>query len=173
MRDPHVANHRRSGRKAISLLEVIIATAILASSAMLVSSMIGRASKLGQRAESRTAWLNVAQSLLEETVAGLQSGAEVETEASGPLPDSMGGSYRVSVSPFMVEAARDASPSDRQTDSSPGNPQSQLVIVAVDIFNLPGASAIAEQSAEIHLSRLARTRSPAQGGSLAPNRKTP
>ncbi len=173
MRGLALSSQRRGRRKAISLLEVIIATAILASSAMLVSSMIGRASKLGQRAELRTAWLNVAQSLLEETVASLQGGAEVESEASGPLPDTMGGSYRVSISPFSIEAARDASPSDRQTDASPGNPQSQLVVVAVDIYKQSEASASAEQSAEIHLSRLVRTQSQLPGGSLTPNRRTP
>ena len=56
-------------REAFSLLEVIIATAILAGSAMVLFSLISLGTKYGNRAEEKTIAVSQAQSVLDEFIA--------------------------------------------------------------------------------------------------------
>lgn len=59
----------QTGRSGFSLLEVMIATGVLAGSAMVLISLIGMGTKYGQLAEQRVIALATADSLLEELLA--------------------------------------------------------------------------------------------------------
>jgi len=59
----------RYHRCGYSLLEVLIATAVLAGSAMLLSSMIARGARAGSEATRRTIGMGVATSVMDELIA--------------------------------------------------------------------------------------------------------
>lgn len=63
------AARRMRARRGYSLLEVLIATAVLAGSAMVLSSMIARGAKAGADASRRTYGLGVAASVMDELIA--------------------------------------------------------------------------------------------------------
>src|SRR5690606_25167750 len=90
--------NRRAG---FSLLEVMLATAILASSAMVLSSLLGLGAKFGRRAEARTEALSQAQSLLAEFLAMPGEEPEAESERTGLLNSSPPRAFRIR----MVEAS--------------------------------------------------------------------
>ena len=91
----------RNRRVGFSLLEVMLATAILASSAMVLSSLLGLGAKYGSRAEARTEALSQAQSLLAEFLAMPREAAEQESERTGLLNSNPLRSFRIR----MVEAS--------------------------------------------------------------------
>ena len=70
-------------RLGFSLLEVMLATAILAGSSLVLASMISAGSQLGQKAQDRTEAMLVAQSLIDETIALRQGEVIVEQESVG------------------------------------------------------------------------------------------
>lgn len=88
-------------RNAFSLLEIIIATAILAGSAMVLFSLIGLGTKYGNRAEEQTLALTQAQSVLDEYVANL-SDEEIQEGVSGVLNGVPAHSYRIEILPFEL-----------------------------------------------------------------------
>lgn len=95
----------RSGglRRAFSLLEVMIATAILAASAMVLLSLISLGTRFGSKAETRINALVQAVSIMDETVLAVYAGTAQESFSSvlgGPEPRA----YRVVIEPItMVE----------------------------------------------------------------------
>jgi prepilin-type N-terminal cleavage/methylation domain-containing protein len=60
-------------RHGFSLMEMILATAILASSGAALFALIGNGSVMGRRAEHRAEALRLAENLLAETLAGITS----------------------------------------------------------------------------------------------------
>ena len=82
-------------RNAFSLLEIIIATAVLAASAMVLSSLIGLGSQYGNRAEERTIALAQAESLMDEFLAELGSESNQTAENTGELPGPPQRGFRI------------------------------------------------------------------------------
>jgi len=66
-------------RYAFSLLEVMIATAILAASAMVLLSLISLGTRFGSKAETRIGALIQAQSIMDESILAVQSGSDQES----------------------------------------------------------------------------------------------
>ena len=89
-------------RGAFSLLEVMIATAILAGSAMVLLSLIGLGARYGNRAEVRIAALVQAQSILDESIARITAG-DTNAKYSGELVSPTPRSYQISVEPVTAE----------------------------------------------------------------------
>lgn len=79
-----------SRRDGFSLIEMILATAILAASGSALFMLIGQASRFGIRAEEQATALQLAQSLLDETIA---MPAAIETE--GTFENDPRWSYRI------------------------------------------------------------------------------
>lgn len=94
-------------RGAFSLLEVMIATAILAGSAMVLLSLINLGTRLGNRSEARISALVLAQSILDESIARVASedatSGRSESSYSGELPGMPPKSYRVTIEPIPSE----------------------------------------------------------------------
>jgi Tfp pilus assembly protein PilV len=67
-------SHSIPDRSGLSLLEVMIATGILAGSAIVLSSIIGTGARFGNRAESRITAMVQAHSVLDETLARIAAG---------------------------------------------------------------------------------------------------
>ncbi len=90
-------------RRAFSLLEVMIATAILAASAMVLLSLISLGTRFGSKAETRISALVQAVSIMDESVLAVYSGTAQDSFSSvlaGPEPRA----YRVVIEPVtMVE----------------------------------------------------------------------
>ena len=66
-------------RRGFSLLEVMIATAILAASAMVLLSLISLGTRFGSKAETRIGGLVQAQSILDESILRMQAGESIES----------------------------------------------------------------------------------------------
>lgn len=137
----------RKDRSAFSLLEIIIATAILAASAMVLTSLLGLGTTFGNRAEQRTVAMSQAQSLLDEYLAVPRSEANAEEEVTGDLPGAPPHRFRLSVAPFAAlsseQSGMDAN-SLSATNSIAGlgiTPQlGKLTRVTVEIFEAQQAS---------------------------------
>lgn len=145
-------------RNAFSLLEVIIATAVLAASAMVLTSLIGMGSKYGNRAEERTIALSQAESLLDEFLARLGNNENRLDEVTGELPGPPSRSFRISAAPFELGNAT-ANPtqggSQRTgvgTEARPGG----LLRVTVVLFESAGTKTPTEGKSLIEISRLIR-----------------
>lgn len=149
-------------RDAFSLLEVMIATAVLAASAMVLSSLIGLGSKFGNRAEERTIALAQAESLMDEFVAQLGSGGQEGSggnrlnEITGELPGPPARAYRISASPFTIGSANGAQISSLQGQNQSGSNQRGLLRVTVEVFESAGMDVGSEAKSLIELSRLVR-----------------
>jgi type II secretory pathway pseudopilin PulG len=81
-------------REAYSLLEVILAVAILASSGLLLQATMGQGTRLGLKAEQRTRATELAQSLLDKHLAFAELG---ERQEQGFFDSAPEWAYRVSV----------------------------------------------------------------------------
>jgi prepilin-type N-terminal cleavage/methylation domain-containing protein len=88
-------------RRGFSLLEVMIATAILAASAMVVLSLISLGTRFGSKAETRIAGLVQAQSILDESILRMQAGETIESYTA-VLPGTKPKSYRVTIEPYVL-----------------------------------------------------------------------
>lgn len=134
--------------RGLSLLEVIIATAILAGSGMILFSIIGLGSKYALRAEELTFSHHHAQSILDEWLA---QPLAAPGEQSGPIEEAPDWSYRV----------------ESKATSDP-----LLQVVTVEIFHASPLSALSPSSADsaepiYRLSRWVRvTEPPATGVGL-------
>lgn len=91
-----------SSRRGFSLLEVMIATAVLAASAMVLLSLISLGTRFGSKAETRIGALVQAQSILDESILRIHSGESIESY-TGVLAGSQPRGYRVTVEPFELQ----------------------------------------------------------------------
>lgn len=90
--------HSSGRRTAFSLMEVIVATAVLAAAGAALFALIGQASQLARKAQRRTDALQVATSVMDEAIAVRGTLREGETTAVyESLPDWQ---YRITCEPF-------------------------------------------------------------------------
>jgi len=138
-------------RSAFSLLEIIIATAILAGSAMVLFSLIGLGTKYGNRAEAQTLAISQAQSVLDEFIANL-SYEEIQEGVSGVLNGVPARSYRIEILPF--ELAGNSGVGRNNGTSS----EAQTALVKVTVAILEGNVSLAGMESEplCQLTRLVR-----------------
>ena len=83
-------------------MEVIVATAVLAASGAALFALIGQASQLARRAEMRSEALQVAQSILDETLA--MPGAN-QTEMSGTVESNPRWDFHIEQQPVDLPTA--------------------------------------------------------------------
>ena len=138
-------------RNAFSLLEIIIATAILAGSAMVLFSLIGLGTKYGNRAEEQTSALTQAQSVLDEVIANL-SDEEIQEGVSGVLNGVPARSYRIEILPFELAGNSGAG----RNSSTSSEMQTVLVRVTVALFKGNVSLAGMESEPLCQLTRLVR-----------------
>lgn len=91
-------NPRR--RRGLSLIEMMIATALLAGSALLLQSLIGAGVGYGNRAHDRTQAVSLAELALQEA---LLNPDEWERERTEPFEHDPNWSYRVQRSPSETD----------------------------------------------------------------------
>ena len=137
-------------RAAFSLLEVIIATAILAGSAIVLISLISLGAKYGNRAEERTIATSQAQSILDEFIASIPS-EEIREEVSGILPGTTPRNFRIEVTPF--EPTGNSGANNREASNGL---QSALYRVKIKLFESNGALVNEDSEPLCQLSRLVR-----------------
>ena len=101
-------------RNAFSLLEVMIATAILAASAMVLLSLISLGTRFGSKAESRIGALIQAQSIMDESILAVQAGSDQEAY-SAVLPGGQPRSYRVVIESIPLADPTEISSSTTQS----------------------------------------------------------
>lgn len=123
-------NLSRHARPGYSLLEAIIATAILAASAMLLATMIANGSRAILTAEERTHGAAIVSSLIDETIA---LRLFEPTEREGVIGTEPTWAYRVTVEPVesygMLRIIAEALPvSDDQSDPWSDNSMSTRTI---------------------------------------------
>ena len=146
-------------RTAFSLLEVIIATAILASSAMVLTSLLGLGTKFGNRAEARTLAMSQAQSLLDEFLAMPQSDRSGDEEQTGELAGFPPRTFRIKLAPFSAWPTDSvASPTSFELENtsnrgggSANTPKAALTCITVEIFETNNSS-----QTEVPLCRISR-----------------
>lgn len=135
-------------RKGLSLLEVIIATAILSGAGFVLFSIIGLGAKYARRAEAITLAHHFAQTLLDEAIAQPDNIGRDRTETILEAPEW---SYRISTVPLDDPA---------------------LVQVTIEIFPTQEASADSAPSGDspfrYSLSRWIRIPAPISEGSELP-----
>ncbi len=96
---------RKPQELGFSLLEVIIATAVLAGSSMILISLIGLGTKFGSNAEQRSLALCAAQTVLEEFVA-TGSDDSSAAEITGVIGGRWEMSYRLTVSSLAADRSQ-------------------------------------------------------------------
>ena len=138
-------------RRAFSLLEIIIATAILAGSAMVLFSLIGLGTKYGNRAEEQTLAISQAQSVLDEYIARL-SDEEIQEGVSGVLNGVPDRSYRIEILPFELAGNSSVSRNSRTSN------ETQTVLYRVTVALFKGNVSLAGMESEplCQLTRLVR-----------------
>lgn len=146
-------------RSGLSLLEVMIATGILAGSAIVLSSIIGTGARFGNRAESRMTAMVQAHSLLDEALARIAAGNSVE-DYTGEIKGTLPRTFEVVVR-SLPQRESSASGSARNPNSSgvgrSGTDQEAgLVQVDVRLFdaNVPGDRNASKPI--IHLTQIVR-----------------
>lgn len=80
--------------QGFSLLEVILATVVLAGSAMVLTSMLGQGAKFGSRAELKATAITAAQSVLDEFLA-MPIASEQQSEVTGAIEGPLVLGYRI------------------------------------------------------------------------------
>ncbi len=155
-------------RGAFSLLEIIIATAVLAASAMVLSSLIGLGSRYGNRAEERTIALSQAESLMDEFIAQLDSETDQTKESSGELPGPPPRGFRIDATPFELSNATSARGSRESVSARNGG----LLLVRVEVFETAGTTISGVTRPLVELSRLIRKPPPAAVDSLTSGKQT-
>jgi prepilin-type N-terminal cleavage/methylation domain-containing protein len=134
-----------ASRGAFSLLEVMIATAILAGSAMVLLSLIDFGTRLGNRSEARITALVLAQSILDESIARLtdatQSSGQSQNNYVGSLPGTPARSYRLAFDSVATQEEskdwnRDPPAQFNQAPTAPGSElfRTEIVCVTVELF---------------------------------------
>jgi Tfp pilus assembly protein PilV len=138
-------------REAFSLLEMILATAILAASAMVLSALIGLGSKYGNRAEERNMAVSQAESLLDEFLAQLGNDDRPIEERTGELPGSTPRGFRIRANPFHMKNANLSRIGDRADGHDAG-----LLMVTVELFEVAGSIPSEQVKPLVKLSRWIR-----------------
>ena len=138
-------------RGAFSLLEVIIATAILAGSAMILFSLISLGTKYGYRAEEKTIAIAQAQSVLDEFIARMPD-HDVQAETNGILPSVPNRKFRVRVTPFELAGKHGA----RRNAEAAIEMQPVLVRVQVRLFESKAQLGSEDTEPLFEISRLVR-----------------
>ena len=138
-------------REAFSLLEVIIATAILASSAMVLFSLISLGTKYGNRAEEKTIAVSQAQSVLDEFIARMHN-EEIREEVNGVLPSIPPCNFRIEVTPFELGGSIGAI----RNSSAAMETQNLLYRVKVELFKANATLSSVDAEPLCQLSRLVR-----------------
>ena len=138
-------------REAFSLLEVIIATAILAGSAMVLFSLISLGTKYGNRAEEKTIAVSQAQSVLDEFIARMPN-EEIREEVNGVLPSIPPRNFRIEVTPFELGGSIGAI----RNSSAAMETQNLLYRVKVELFEANASLSSVEAKPFCQLSRLVR-----------------
>ncbi len=141
-------------RPAFSLLEIIIATAVLAASAMVLSSLISLGARYGNRAEERTLALVQAESLLDEYIAQLST-STTDREVTGSLKSPKPIAFRIRATPYEI---------GMQNSSRGGGERLQkqddgLLLVNVELFESDGRDVLlagAESRPLVSVHRLVR-----------------
>jgi len=111
-------------RTGFSLLEVIIATAVLAGSAMVLMSLIGIGTRYGSKAEQRSLALTVAQTVLDEFLIDQTDFAESD-QISGTVEGLRTLTYRLTISDIAGE------------DKSSSASLAGLKRITIDVFDSP------------------------------------
>lgn len=142
-------------RMAFSLLEVIIATAILAGSAMVLFSLIGMGTKYGNKAEQRTLALTQAESLLDEFIARMPN-EELRDEVTGVLPSTPTHSFRIEATPYEWSTKGDATGSSNPKGMATDETSGGLYRVTLELFESSTALAGAEGEPLCQLTQLVR-----------------
>jgi hypothetical protein len=101
----------------------MIATAILAASAMVLLSLISLGTRFGSKAETRIGALIQAQSIMDESILAVQAGSDQESY-SAVLPGGQPRSYRVVIEPIPLADPTEISPSATQSLATQSSPQS-------------------------------------------------
>jgi type II secretory pathway pseudopilin PulG len=126
-------------RYAFSLLEVMIATAILAASAMVLLSLISLGTRFGSKAEVRIGALIQAQSILDESILSVQAGNDQESY-SAVLPGIQPRSYRVVIEPIPLADSTELSSANTQSLATQSSLQSTPFSTS---FNPPSGTTVA------------------------------
>lgn len=134
---------RHRARSGFSLLEMIIATAILAASGLVLSSLLGLGARFGNRAEERTLAIEQAHSLLAQFLAQPTVG-ETADEMTGELPGFPAMSFRLKVEEFTP------------AENAGGSLSKLLKRVSVEIFAGKGSQNVEPEQAICRVSQLVR-----------------
>lgn len=106
-------------RRGLSLLEVIIATAILSGAGFVLFSIIGLGAKYARRAEAITLAHHFAQSLLDEAIAQPETMGKDKTETILEAPEW---SYRITTNsledPMLVQVTVEVFPTQEASSDS-------------------------------------------------------
>ena len=149
----------RNSRTGFSLLEVMLATALLAASAMVLSSLLGLGAKFGSRAEQLTEAISQAQSLMDEFVALPPRDTALDEEMSGELAGTRPRGYRIRVTPVSLGGGANRSGSIASVDGAAGDEnRAGLVRVTVEILATPVAASGEGTTPLCRISRLVRQR---------------
>ncbi len=152
--------HGIPARSGLSLLEVMIATGILAGSAIVLSSIIGTGARFGNRAESRITAMVQAHSVLDETLARIASG-NVPEEYSGEIPGVTPRSFEVVIRDLPEQELPNASgPSDTRSSvtnrAQAADRQSSLIQIEVLLFDASGQNDRQSSKPIVHLTQVTR-----------------
>lgn len=149
-----------SVRSGLSLLEVMIATGILAGSAIVLSSIIGSGARFGNRAESRVTAMVQAHSVLDETLARIAAGNAPE-EFSGEIPGSTPRTFEVKIRDLPTEELLDLAASSNVRSEETNrfvktNDQSNLVQIDVWLFDSGQRNERQPSKPIVHLTQITR-----------------
>lgn len=136
--------------RGFSLLEVIIATAVLAGSAMVLVSLIGLGTRFGSKAEQRGLALNAAQTILEEHVL-LGSEDDSTSEVTGVVEGRWPMGYRLTVNSLSIGGRQTAS------DQSSSAQVLGLVRLTVEVYESEQAMTSGVGRPLCRISRLIRS----------------
>lgn len=113
-------------RRGFSLMEMIVATAILAGSGAALFTLIGQGSQFGRRAEEQATALQLAQSVLDEALA---MPSEIDEQAT--FEQDPRWAYRMERDPLAGGSEMSGSATASGQTTPPG---STLVRVTVEVF---------------------------------------
>ncbi|MFN7874442.1 MAG: hypothetical protein ACK5PB_03945 [Pirellula sp.] len=147
-------------RSGLSLLEVMIATGILAGSAIVLSSIIGTGARFGNRAESRVTAMVQAHSVLDETLARIAAG-NVPEEFSGEIPGATPRTFEVAIRDLPTQelpnvAATRNMRSEGANRSETTNDRSSLVQIDVWLFDSGRQNERQSSKPIVHLTQITR-----------------
>jgi type II secretory pathway pseudopilin PulG len=147
-------------RSGLSLLEVMIATGILAGSSIVLSSIIGTGARFGNRAESRMTAMVQAHSLLDEALARIAAGNSVE-DYTGEIKGTPPRTFEVVAR--SLPQREPSAPGDSRIPNSSGvsrsgtdDQEGGLTQVDVRLFDAKGESDRNASKPVIHLTQIVR-----------------